>query len=205
VNGLCAGGWLAYQAALAEPRITGQILLNLQNLWLKDGVARSGASNREYLRLVRKKETWIRLVKGELQLGRLVPMLTTRLLEIVAIHLGRGVSRVRGAETLVDRTRRELGGMAARGVRSAFVYVLEDPGLDEMEVHFGRRGRDLADVPGVSIIFIDEGDHLFSIKSSRDHVLELMAAQFSQGRFAPAAAQAAPAMQGTVNLQSQTA
>lgn len=205
VNGLCAGGWLAYQATLAEPRITGQILLNLQSLWMKEGVARSGASNREYLRLARKKETWLRLVKGELELGRLIPMLTTRFLETVVIRLGRGVSRVRGAETTVEKTRRELAAVAARGARSAFIYVLEDPGLDEMEVHFGRQGRDLADAPGVSIIFIDEGDHLFSIKSSRDHVLELMAAQFSQGRFVPAAVPAAPAPRGAINLQSRTA
>jgi pimeloyl-ACP methyl ester carboxylesterase len=205
VNGLCAGGWLAYQATLADPRITGQILLNLQNLWLKDGVARSGASNREYFRLIRKKETWIRLMQGDLQLRRLVPMLTTRFLETIAIRMHRGVSRVRGAETLVEQTRRELDAVAARGAKSAFVYVLEDPGLDEMEVHFGRQGRDLAGAPGVSIIFIDQGDHLFSIKSSRDHLLELMAAQFSQGRFAPMAARVAAAPRGAVSLQSQTA
>jgi pimeloyl-ACP methyl ester carboxylesterase len=204
-NGLCAGGWLAYQATLAEPRITGQILLNLQNLWMKEGVARSGASNREYLRLARRKQTWLRLLKGDLELRRLVPMLTTRFLETIAIRVHRGVSRVRGAETLVERTRRELGTVAARGAHSAFIYVLEDPGLDEMEVHFGRQGRDLVGTPGVSIIFIDEGDHLFSIKSSRDHVLELMAAQFSEGRFVPTAAQAAPALREAATLQSQTA
>ena len=205
VNGLCAGAWLAYQATQAEPRITGQILLNLQSLWVKEGVAWSGASNREYLRLVQKKETWVRLLKGDLQFRRLVPMLTTRLLEATTIRIGRSLSRVSGAETLVEKTRRELGAVAARGVRSAFIYVLEDPGLDEMEVHFGRQGRDLAGTPGVSTIFIDQGDHLFSIKSSRDHLLELMAAQFSEGRFVPTSAQAAQAPRETGTLQSQTA
>src|SRR5262249_4995890 len=68
VNGLCAGGWLTYHAALAEPRITGQILLNVQNLWLNEGFDRTGASNREYLRKFRAKETWLRLLKGDVKL-----------------------------------------------------------------------------------------------------------------------------------------
>lgn len=205
VNGLCAGGWLAYQATLADPRITGQVLFNLQKLWMTDGIARAGASNRKYLRLVRNKETWLRLVKADLPLGRLIPMLITRVFETFAIRMHRKVSRLRGAETIVEKTHRELEAIAARGAKSAFVYSREDPGLDEMEMHFGHEGRHLSGTPGVSIIFIDKGDHLFSIKSSRDHLLELMAAQFSQGHFAPRAAHVTLAPRGAANLQSRTA
>src|SRR6185295_16756852 len=33
VYGLCSGAWLGWHAALEDPRITGLIMLNLQNLW----------------------------------------------------------------------------------------------------------------------------------------------------------------------------
>lgn len=205
VNGLCAGGWLAYHATLAEPRITGQLLLNIQNLWMKGSLAREAPSNREYLRKSRSKETWLRLVRGDVNLHIVIATLATRFAEAVAIRLHRAVTRARGAETLVEKTRRMLGAVAARGARTAFFFNREDEGLDEMEVHFGREGRALADVPGVNIMIIDDGDHIFSIKSSRDGLLELMAAQFPDGRFVPTMAHASPAPRATATLQSQTA
>ena len=203
VNGLCAGGWLAYHAALAEPRITGQLLLNVQNLWLNEGFDRTGASNREYLRKFRAKETWLRLLKGDVKLHIIVSVLTRRLLKAFAIRLHQGFRRARGAETLADSTRHRLA--AAPGLRTALIFNREDAGLDEMEVHFGREGRELAQVPGVSILIIEDGDHLFSIKSSRDHMLELMAAQFSQGRFSPTSTRIVSAPHVTTALRSQTA
>jgi pimeloyl-ACP methyl ester carboxylesterase len=207
VNGLSAGGWLTYQATVADPRITGQIVLNLANLWVEHGLAaRLGAANREYLRRIREKETWIRLVKGKLQLGLIVRMMSSRVLEAITIRIGQGVGRLRGTETMVRKTMRELGAAARRGARSAFIYVREDPGFDEMEVNFGRGGRKLAAIPGVSIILIEDGDHVFSLKPSRDHLVELMAAQFSQGRFTPTEApHLTSSVKSTATLQSQIA
>lgn len=207
VNGLSAGGWLAYQATVADPRITGQIALNLARLWVKRGVAaRLGSANRQYLRLIRLKETWIRLVTGKLQLGLIVRMMFSRALEAVAIPVGQRISRVFGTETVAQKTVRELRTSALRGTRSAFMYVREDPGFDELEINFGRRGRNLAAIPGVSIILIEDGDHLFSLKPSRAHLLELMAAQFSQGRFMPTETSHLPASaKSTAILQRQTA
>ena len=57
--------------------------------------------------------------------------------------------------------------MAARQVRTHFVYVEEDPGLDEMEMMFGRDGRMLAEVPHISMTFEREGDHVFSSERAR--------------------------------------
>ena len=57
--------------------------------------------------------------------------------------------------------------LAARQVRTHFVYVEEDPGLDEMEMMFGRDGRILAEVPHVSMTFEREGDHVFSSERAR--------------------------------------
>jgi pimeloyl-ACP methyl ester carboxylesterase len=204
-NGLCAGAWLAYHATLVEPRITGQLLLNIQNLWMKGSLAREAPSNREYLRKFRSKETWLRLVRGDVKAHIVIATLATRIAEAVAIRLHRAVTRARGAETLVEKTRRMLDAVAARGTRTAFFFNREDEGLDEMEVHFGREGRALADVPGVNIMIIDDGDHIFSIKSSRDRLLELMAAQFTDGRFVPTVTQISPAPRATATLQSQTA
>jgi len=204
-NGLCAGAWLAYHATLAEPRITGQLLLNIQSLWMKGSLAREAPSNREYLRRFRSKETWLRLVRGDVKAHIVMATLATRVAEALVVRLQRLVTRARGAETVVEKTRRMLTAVAARGTRTAFLFNREDEGMDEMEVHFGREGRALADVPGVNIMIIDDGDHIFSIKSSRDGLLELLAAQFPDGRFVPTMTQTSPAPRATASLQSQTA
>jgi pimeloyl-ACP methyl ester carboxylesterase len=205
VNGLCAGGWLAWHAALADPRITGQILLNLQNLWPVPSAARGGSSNREYFRLLRQKETWLRLVRGDLQFGALAILLAGRVWAKLATPITARLGRIRGAETVVGRTERALKSLAARNVETVLVFVHADAGLDEMALHFGPDGRDLAGRPGLNLLFIEKGDHLFSIKSSRDHLLELMAAQFATGRFVPAAAPAGAAAGWSPKLQGQIA
>jgi hypothetical protein len=38
----------------------------------------------------------------------------------------------------------------------------------------------LADLPGVQLTMIAEGDHLFSLKRSRDGLLAMLAARFDQ-------------------------
>jgi pimeloyl-ACP methyl ester carboxylesterase len=193
VSGLCAGGWLGYHAALAEPRITGQILLNLQNLWPGSPVARAMESNRNYLRLLRNPMTWQRLARGKIRVGAILTVLLHRCHEALATRLKRLFHKVAGAATMADRTRAELRALAARNLRTDIIYVASDVGLDELELHFGRHGRAIAVEPNLHITIIEEGDHLFSMKRSRDRLIELMADRFRRDRTQPAPATEAPA------------
>jgi alpha/beta superfamily hydrolase len=180
VNGLCAGGWLGYHATLAEPRITDQILLNVQDLWPRPAAARQFESNRDYLRLLFKPHTWARLLKGQVRVREISVVLLSRLASTLAMKLKRLVLGASGAATPAGRTRAELARLGARGVRTEFIYVQSDRGVDELELHFGHRGKMLADLPGVQLTMIAEGDHLFSLKRSRDGLLAMLAAHFDQ-------------------------
>jgi pimeloyl-ACP methyl ester carboxylesterase len=185
LNGLCSGGWLGFQTTLADPRVTGQILLNLQGLWQSAGLARTMESNRNYLRLLRSASTWRRLFKGEIQVGRIAAVLLLRLQEKGLVCIRRLLGGFAGIETPERKTQKQIRTLAARGVNTSFVYVAADRGLDELELHFGRLGEALHTEPNVHFTIIEEGDHLFSMKRSRDRLIELMAAQFSTGRFVP--------------------
>jgi alpha/beta superfamily hydrolase len=193
VYGLCSGAWLGYHAALQEPRISGAILLNLQNLWEGSRTARKFESNRRYLSLLRDGKTWRRLVKGEIDVVGISHVLASRVVEAAKARFERLTGRITGSETTADRTRRELRGLASRGAQTAIIFVGTETGLEEMELHFGEHGRDLATEPGVTVTIIPEGDHLFSTKASRDALLQLLAAQFRDGRFIPVARQPEPA------------
>lgn len=180
VSGLCAGGWLGYHATAAEPRITGQILLNVQGLWPRPATARQFESNRDYLRLLFKPHTWARLLKGEVRIREISIVLLSRLASTVTMKLKRLFAGGSSVATPAGRTSAELARIGGSGVRTEFIYVQSDRGVDELELHFGHRGKHLADVAGVHLTMITEGDHLFSLKHSRDGLLDLLAARFDK-------------------------
>ena len=61
-------------------------------------------------------------------------------------------------------------------MQTRFVYVEEDPGLDEMEVVFGRGGQMLKGVPNIAIEILTEGDHIFSWNYSRRQLFSIVEA-----------------------------
>jgi dienelactone hydrolase len=179
VNGLCAGAWLSYHATVAEPRITGQILLNMRDLWPVPEAANKFESNRGYLRLLFASNTWARFLKGKVQVGAIAVVLLNRLRGSVAVRMNRLFGRG-AAKTPAERAIAELTRLGARGVMTEFIYVESDRGMDELELHFGRRGKMISDLSGLRLTFLAEGDHLFSLKASRDDLLELVASRFEQ-------------------------
>jgi alpha-beta hydrolase superfamily lysophospholipase len=165
--GLCSGGKLALETTLADQRVVGQVLLNLQGFWKRSDPRDQYASRRTYMRLVRNPANWKLVLKGDANLPgivksifrRSISAIVTELREPFCLLLGRPSQRYDGVAA--------FRALAARGVRSQFIYVDEDPGMDELEPVFGRNGRRLAQVPNVSMHFLTEGNHVFSWEFSR--------------------------------------
>jgi dienelactone hydrolase len=76
-----------------------------------------------------------------------------------------------GTET---ESRRYLERLADRRVRTRFLYVEKDPGLDELQAVFGHDGERLCTIPNVSMTIMHDGDHVFSWYSSRRQLLSLV-------------------------------
>src|SRR6516162_970914 len=117
------------------------MLLNLRGFWKPADPTNQFLSRRAYIRLALRPATWKRVLKGD-----------TNVRGIVKSIVGRAAVFRR---------------LAARQVRTHFVYVEEDAGLDEMEMMFGRDGRMLAEVPHISMTFERDGDHVFSSERAR--------------------------------------
>ena len=60
--------------------------------------------------------------------------------------------------------------LAVRKVKTCFIYAEEDPGLDELEVLFGRGGARLCAVPNITLKVLSEGDHTFSWHHTRQQL-----------------------------------
>jgi pimeloyl-ACP methyl ester carboxylesterase len=167
VVGLCSGGKLALETALRDRRVTGQILLNLQGYWKTSDPRDQYASRRTYLRLVRNPANWKLVLQGQVNGWGIAKSVALRSIAALYTEVADIVGRLSGKPSQRRDSIAAFRGLAARGVRTHFIYVDEDPGMDELEPVFGRFGRRLAAVPGVSMTFLTEGNHVFSWAFSR--------------------------------------
>jgi pimeloyl-ACP methyl ester carboxylesterase len=193
VVGLCSGAKLALETTLVDERIVGQILLNLQGYWHATKPGHQYVSRRTYFHLARQLTTWKRVARGETDIWGITKSIVTRTVLAVSTEIHEVWNRLwrkggQRAESLAG-----FRQLADRQVATRLIYVQEDPGLDELEIVFGRDGGLLATVPNVSIALLKEGDHIFSWEISRrqlfevvEQELEQMAPSMSSGSAVPA-------------------
>ena len=172
--GLCSGAKLALETTLRDERVVGQVLLNLQGFWKPVDAIAQYVSRRAYFRLARRGSTWSRAVRGEIDMRGIAKAFAVRYAQSVAHTVTEAWGKLQRKDGIRGATLKQFEGFAKRGVKTAFVYVEEDPGLDEMEVIFGRGAPMLRAIPNVSIAIINEGDHIFSWDYHRRHLFSVV-------------------------------
>jgi dienelactone hydrolase len=178
LQGLCSGAYHAFQAALCDPRVNALLLLNLPLFAWTPGqdtqfVIHKQTSPARYLARVLNPHDWRRLMRGEIELKRLLraqaARLGDRLQAIAARLLGRpDLSGPHAA------ARKGLADFSRRRMRSLFLYCPNDPGLEPMELAFGPGAGELAQFPGATMRVEPSLDHLLSTASMREHAARLM-------------------------------
>lgn len=164
--GLCSGADAAYKAGLADERVVGIFIVNLQKfIWNYGDDLRIIARNskrtlRSYARSMRNPAEWRRALSGNADLLGIVRVLTKR-------GLTRGVHAARsllppapGSEPAIVRD--QLKTLATRGVETLLIFSDEDPGLGEMMRHFGRNARGLRAFAPARMVAMARADHHFN-------------------------------------------
>lgn len=166
--GVCSGGFLALQAALAAAPIDGLVLANLLKIrWDRhDGDDGDGAaeaqlqSTRVYLAAARKPAQWLRLLRGEIDPWPHAAALARRL------FASRGGPEP-GAKDLNAYAREAMQSLQRRGVRVDLMYGAGDVGLEEARSRFGRHLEALAPLGGIHIHVLPRLDHSLFLAESR--------------------------------------
>jgi predicted alpha/beta hydrolase len=165
IVGLCSGAHLAFHTALEHPGVTGFVLVNLQRfIWRSTDrfeivVRDAYRSNEHYKAALWRRDTWTRLVRGEINVRGIARTVSKRLLRI---SKNRTVAAARHLGLVDDDTakvQRWFRRLAERDVRGHVIYSAEDGGLDELYLHMGAQARDLLRLPGMSLTLIDGADH----------------------------------------------
>ena len=181
VVGLCSGAHLAFHSAVADARINGVVMANLQRfVWRKDyslaiALRRGYRSTDFYKGKMMRRDTWKRVLRGQIDVLGIAAELVRRVHRVAKARIQ---SVMRGAKKSDDDTakvRRWFETLGNRNTRVLLVYSAEDCGVDEIALHMGPQGKFLKRIQGMEITLIEAADHNFTPRWARERLLQLLA------------------------------
>jgi pimeloyl-ACP methyl ester carboxylesterase len=172
VQGLCSGAYHAFHAAVREPRIGAAMLLNMPLFSWRPGDSIEYVNRKitrtpgYYLANAVRREVWMRLARGELDVTGIIGSQLARVWEDGVEKLRRlaGMAGWRGAPNPAQRS---LQTLARRGARTLFLLADGDPGVTELERQFGAGLARLGEVPGVTLRIEADLDHMMTGRDMR--------------------------------------
>lgn len=176
--GRCSGAYLAFNAALADPRCRGVIAINILTFsWdprddVDQMIRYNPRSLDDYKRRALRMETAYRLISGKID----VPRAAGNILKIVVRRVSRMAAPVLGSLSVEARLRngvhRAFRQLRDRHVPVSLVYSEGDIGLARLTQHFGRDGHLLARYSNVSRILLADADHNVTPPKARRELRE---------------------------------
>jgi alpha/beta superfamily hydrolase len=174
IAGLCSGGDIAFQLGIKDPRVAGVVMMNPRTFCVHDlALVEAYKGARYYQTSFFKKEKWLKLLSGQVDLARVARMVAPKLKGMAVHSIQRALERVRprsNGETEHADVPGCLRLMADRGVDTFLLVAENDPGVDYVDVHFGKRMRALATVTNYRREDLQGTDHTFTSVWAQQHV-----------------------------------
>jgi pimeloyl-ACP methyl ester carboxylesterase len=174
--GVCSGSFVAFQTARADPRVTGQILLNARLLerhpgpeagpW-QDAMQQYYKSTAFYRRALLDPAVYARLLRGQVD----VRGIARRLRTVAQARLARGIGRLFAPHGHTEGLLGEFQGLCARGTDTLMIMGDQDDGRDYVEYHFGPLGSRLRGEPRFRMVLVRDCDHTFTRSASQQEVI----------------------------------
>ena len=165
--GICSGSFVAFQSALADERVTGQVLMNSRLLeWRQanpdgqwqEAMQQAYKSSSFYRRQLLRPEVYRRLLRGEID----VRGIARRLSSLLMAHWQRGLHKLLARPVLEDDVLSKVKQLSVRGTTTLLLVTEDDDGRDYLEFHFGRHGSYLRDDPNFKMVLVQNSDHTFT-------------------------------------------
>jgi alpha-beta hydrolase superfamily lysophospholipase len=172
--GLCSGAYVAFQTALADPRVTGLVLINPRRLdWsegetLQSAMQRSYKSSHFYRRAMLQPQTYKRLLQGDIDVRGIAGRLAT----LARARFERAGRRLLGRAPGEENVLANMRLLSQRGTDILLIVAEADDGLDYLEYHIGPRGRLMGNAANFRMLMVAGADHTLSQTDSQRHVIE---------------------------------
>ena len=186
-TGLCSGAYNAFKAAVAHLPLAGAILINPLTFFWKEGMSlavteytehRIANDMQRYRTNVLRLDSWLKLLRGGVNLVQLSRVLSRRLRSVALAPL-RTVARTLGI-ALENDLPSELRSVVRAGIQLNFVFADRDPGRELLNTLGGSSARQLLDQGAIRVQTIAGADHTFTDRTARAQlvatVIELLTA-----------------------------
>jgi pimeloyl-ACP methyl ester carboxylesterase len=180
VVGVCSGAFAAFRAAVADPRIAGQVLINPQSLeWVDRDPQTCEArvsykSTRHYLDATLRQEVWARLLRRDLDVLSVAAVLRDRVAARGERALARLSAALQGLPLPQSEVEVAFCALADRGVRSLLVVAANDGSRDMLEDHLGRGATRLRKSANVRMEVVTGADHTFTSRGAQRGLTRLV-------------------------------
>lgn len=187
--GLCSGAYVAFQSAaqLSDPMLVESVLINPLTFFWKTGMTLDSApihdvlAKNYYLNVIRRPEKWLKLFSGRsrtgwLKAGRLLlSFLKKKRKKPAPINRHHGGSATEPGHPAQDNLPADLVRVASAGRQLSMYFAKSDPGYRLLTNRAAREVRKQQKSGNLQISFIDEADHTFSRRVTRQALIERIA------------------------------
>lgn len=180
VQGICSGAYHAFHAALAEPRISGLMLVNQPLFTLPrrpDEITyldHRRMTPMFYLRKLFSPQSWQTLLGGRVDFGTVLHSLWVRTLRSARLGLRRAGREV-GLIRKLSFAQSSLSDLCQRGVRTLFLFSPAEEDLEMFRREFTLEPGALSRYRGAEMRVVPRMDHaLISFESRRDANTEML-------------------------------
>lgn len=165
--GVCSGAYVSFRTALEPGPVAGVIPINPQIFHYREGMSleitpgKVLSEARRYRASFGQLDKWKKLLRGEVHL-RALGLTAVRRVELsVRARVDALRARLPGAPPGPHQIPRELRRLVDRGLDVFFVYSVDDPGVEYLDLHAGRAVAKLRGRPNFGIGMIPDADHTF--------------------------------------------
>ena len=164
--GRCSGAYLAFRAAVADPRIEGVVPVNIYTFrWdpemsVDEALKTNPRSLGDYRQRLFDPATFRRLFAGKIDIGRALSNVGLQVLRrLVAVAPGI-FGRFTRTGRLAIATHADFRALSGRNVPVRLIFSEADVGLERLNLEFGRKG--LSQYGNVKVETIPDADHNLS-------------------------------------------
>ncbi|MGJ7037386.1 alpha-beta hydrolase superfamily lysophospholipase [Shinella sp. BE166] len=177
--GRCSGAYVAFRAAAADERWAGCIVVNPYAFrWLKppsaEVVNSAPRALADYSQKALKLDTIRRLFSGDIDMSAAARNIGQRVTQRLSKRLAPLLGPLLATERLERAVHADFRALSQRPGRTCLVYSVDDPGLDNLYVHFGNQVEGLAAYPNVSLHILPDTDHNVTPRVSRQQLFDIV-------------------------------
>ena len=176
--GLCSGAYHAYRAALAGQGIDRVVMVNpltfnyVPGMPLELSDSHITAEARRYGNSIRSASSWMKLLRGEVQVGVAAAVLARRVRDKLQ-HRTRDLLRRSGVR-LQDDLGSDLMALSQRGTSIGFIFSASDPGHAMLVEQGGTMVDTLLQHGDMTVKVIEDADHTFTPLWSQPVLIEMI-------------------------------